>query len=89
MTYWDTFKLFFVLVFYVLGLFGVHRYGVHVNGYVKNAQNDMFMWIGKRSETKQTWPGKLDNTVSNLCTSSSVIGCNFECMNWLLENGDS
>jgi len=44
-------------------LFGIHRYGVHVNGYVKNAQNEMFMWIGKRSEAKQTWPGKLDNTV--------------------------
>ena len=35
-----------------------------MNGYVKNAQNEMFMWIGKRSEAKQTWPGKLDNTVS-------------------------
>lgn len=48
----------------------------------------MFMWIGKRSETKQTWPGKLDNTVSNLCTSCSVTSRHFKCMKWLLENGD-
>ncbi len=46
-----------------LGLFGTHAYGVHLNGFVKDSQNNMSMWIGKRSDNKQTWPGKYDNMV--------------------------
>ena len=49
-----------------------------MNGYVKNAQNEMFMWIGKRSESKQTWPGKLDNTVSFFCNIIIRIGKHLE-----------
>jgi 8-oxo-dGTP pyrophosphatase MutT (NUDIX family) len=42
--------------------FGFRNYGVHLNGYViKN--NQMFMWIGVRSSSKQIAPGKLDHIV--------------------------
>ena len=42
--------------------FGFRNYGVHLNGYV--IKNDrMFMWIGKRSSTKQMAPNKLDHIV--------------------------
>ncbi|XP_067832263.1 uncharacterized protein [Heptranchias perlo] len=42
-------------------LFGVRRYGVHVNGYVRGGDGGMAMWIGRRTHTKQTYPGMLDN----------------------------
>lgn len=42
--------------------FGFRNYGVHLNGYViKNGH--MFMWIGKRSSSKQVAPNKLDHIV--------------------------
>ena len=44
-------------------LFGVEGYGVHVNGYV-DVGGEMKMWIGKRSLTKPTAPGKLDQVVA-------------------------
>lgn len=47
----------------LLGLFGIKRCGVHVNGYVKNDDGSKSVWIQKRSYTKPTWPGKLDNMV--------------------------
>ena len=40
------------------------RYGVHVNGYFVDENGKMLMWIARRSSTKQTWPGKLDQIVS-------------------------
>ncbi|KAG0222738.1 hypothetical protein BGW41_005863 [Actinomortierella wolfii] len=48
------------------GLFGVHAYGVHINGYVKKGPRpqDVDMWIARRSLTKQTYPGMLDNMVA-------------------------
>ena len=56
-------------------LFGVPAYGVFVNGYTcckeekqqsKNKNNNnrrrpTHLWIGRRSPTKQTWPGRLDS----------------------------
>lgn len=45
-------------------LFGFRTYGVHVNGYVRNDSGDVYMWIARRSKTKPTYPGKLDNTVA-------------------------
>lgn len=44
-------------------LFGVEGYGVHVNGFVRDG-DQLKMWIGKRSPTKQTAPGKLDQIVA-------------------------
>ncbi|KAJ3379472.1 hypothetical protein HDU84_006628 [Entophlyctis sp. JEL0112] len=44
------------------GLFGVRVYGCHVNGYVV-IDNEIKMWVARRSYTKQTYPGMLDNMV--------------------------
>jgi len=44
-------------------LFGVEGYGVHVNGFVRDGDS-LKMWIGKRSLTKPTAPGKLDQIVA-------------------------
>ncbi|KAJ3031699.1 UNVERIFIED_CONTAM: hypothetical protein HDU68_001216 [Siphonaria sp. JEL0065] len=49
------------------GLFAIRVYGCHVNGYVTipNGDNDdiIKMWVARRSYTKPTYPGMLDNMV--------------------------
>lgn len=45
-------------------LFGVEGYGVHVNGFVRDGDGGMRMWIGRRSRSKPTAPGKLDQIVA-------------------------
>uniref|UniRef100_UPI003AABA3DF thiamin pyrophosphokinase 2 n=1 Tax=Centroberyx gerrardi TaxID=166262 RepID=UPI003AABA3DF len=42
-------------------LFGVKRYGVHINGYTVHESGELSMWLARRSPTKQTYPGRLDN----------------------------
>ncbi|XP_072223741.1 thiamin pyrophosphokinase 2 isoform X2 [Leuresthes tenuis] len=42
-------------------LFGVKRYGVHINGYTVSNSGEVSMWLARRSKTKQTYPGLLDN----------------------------
>ncbi|XP_066917741.1 uncharacterized protein [Clytia hemisphaerica] len=54
-------------------LFGFHTYGVHVNGYVKNDQGDVYMWVSRRAKTKPTYPGKLDNTVAGGIASGESV----------------
>jgi len=44
-------------------LFGVKGYGVHMNGYVRDGEQTK-IWVGKRSLTKPTGPGKLDQIVA-------------------------
>ncbi len=44
-------------------LFGIRAYGVHLNGYVRQ-EDRIFLWVGRRSRTKHTYPGMLDNTVA-------------------------
>lgn len=44
-------------------LFGVRAYGVHINGFTGDGA-DLKLWVGKRSRTKQTAPGKLDHLVA-------------------------
>ncbi|KAG0057171.1 hypothetical protein BGZ83_001114 [Gryganskiella cystojenkinii] len=48
------------------GIFGVHAYGVHMNGYVRigDKPQDIKMWVARRSKTKPTYPGMLDNMVA-------------------------
>lgn len=46
-----------------VALFGIRAYGVHLNGYVRK-NGRLFSWIGRRSRTKQTYPGMLDNAVA-------------------------
>lgn len=43
--------------------FGIKAYGVHMNGYVEKG-GKKFLWIGKRSQTKSTYPGMLDHLVA-------------------------
>src|SRR5580704_496295 len=43
--------------------FGVRAYGIHVNGYRRDA-GGYSLWIGKRASNKQVAPGKLDNIVA-------------------------
>ncbi|XP_076841570.1 thiamine pyrophosphokinase 2 [Brachyhypopomus gauderio] len=54
-------------------LFGVKRYGVHVNGYSRDVDGGLSMWLARRSNSKQTYPGKLDNLAAGgLAAGSSV-----------------
>ncbi|KAI1310820.1 hypothetical protein EDD11_003635 [Mortierella claussenii] len=48
------------------GLFGVHAYGIHLNGFVRTGPRpwDVQMWVARRSLTKPTYPGMLDNMVA-------------------------
>lgn len=62
-------------------LFGFRTYGVHVSGYVRHSNGggsgggDMYMWIARRSKTKPTYPGQLDNTVGGgISCDESVWG---------------
>ncbi|XP_024318998.1 nudix hydrolase 20, chloroplastic isoform X2 [Brachypodium distachyon] len=43
--------------------FGIKAYGVHMNGYIE-ADGEKSLWIGKRSDVKQTYPGMLDHLVA-------------------------
>lgn len=47
----------------VVPWFGVRGYGVHLNGYVRDASG-LKMWIARRSLTKPTGAGKLDQIVA-------------------------
>ncbi|KAG9153190.1 hypothetical protein Leryth_020595 [Lithospermum erythrorhizon] len=38
--------------------FGIKAYGVHMNGYVER-DGKKFLWVGKRSNLKPTYPGML------------------------------
>ena len=38
-------------------------YGVHMNGYTEK-DGEKSLWIGKRSDMKQTYPGMLDHIVA-------------------------
>ena len=44
--------------------FGVRAYGVHVNGFVRDADGGIRMWIARRAAGKQTYPGMLDNMIA-------------------------
>ena len=43
--------------------YGIKAWGQHLNGYVRK-NGELFMWIARRSATKKTFPGKLDNMVA-------------------------
>lgn len=53
-------------------LFGISTFGVHVNGYVYK-EGEIYMWVAKRSKTKQTYPGLWDNTVSFFLETASFF----------------
>jgi len=43
--------------------FGVHSYGIHVNGLVRRPDG-LHLWVGRRATDKAVAPGKLDNLVA-------------------------
>jgi len=43
---------------------GIKAYGVHINGFVRRPDGSKQLWVGRRSKTKQTWPGMLDHIVA-------------------------
>ena len=56
-------------------LFGVVTYGVHMTAFVQEGK-DMKIWVPKRAETKQTYPGMMDNTVAGgLDTGEQPFNC--------------
>ncbi|CCC72206.1 hypothetical protein NCAS_0J02270 [Naumovozyma castellii] len=47
------------------GVMGIITYGIHINGYVQENDNDeLKIWVPRRSATKQTWPLMLDNIIA-------------------------
>jgi 8-oxo-dGTP pyrophosphatase MutT (NUDIX family) len=44
-------------------VFGVHGYGVHMNGYVRDGGR-IKLWVGKRADNRPIEPGKLDHLVA-------------------------
>ncbi|PKY03707.1 thiamine pyrophosphokinase-related protein [Aspergillus campestris IBT 28561] len=57
-------------------LFGTVSYGVHSTCYV-NDDNGMRIWVPRRSKTKQTYPGMLDNSVAGGMSTNEHPG---ECL---------
>ncbi|KAL0933050.1 thiamine pyrophosphokinase-related protein [Colletotrichum truncatum] len=60
------------------GLFGVMRYGVHLTAFVRcpSASHGIKLWVPRRSPTKSTFPGMLDNTVAGgLMTGEDPFEC--------------
>ncbi|GFR47377.1 hypothetical protein Agub_g9089 [Astrephomene gubernaculifera] len=45
-------------------LLGIKAYGVHVNGFVRQPDGGLKLWVARRSMTKPLWPGKLDHIVA-------------------------
>ncbi|RKP39340.1 NUDIX hydrolase domain-like protein [Dimargaris cristalligena] len=45
-------------------IFGIQNFGAHINGYSYAEDGTLFMWAARRSSTKPTWPGMLDNMVA-------------------------
>ncbi len=45
-------------------LLGIQKYGVHLNGFVRDKNNKIKMWIGRRSATSGLFPNKLDQLVA-------------------------
>ena len=44
-------------------LFGVHAYGVHLNGFVRQG-DETLIWVAQRAVNKHTFPGQLDQIVA-------------------------
>ena len=47
----------------VVPAFGVRGYGLHLTGFVRKEQ-EIFIWVPRRTADRPTYPGQLDNTVA-------------------------
>jgi len=54
-------------------LFGIRKYGVQINGYMEDEMGNKQVWVQRRSITKPTYPGKLDNFVSGGLTEGRGV----------------
>ena len=55
-------------------LFGIRKYGVDINGFVRHPTHGICIWLQKRAAAKQTWPGYWDNMVGGgLSTGFTVL----------------
>ncbi|KAL3473020.1 NUDIX hydrolase domain-like protein [Aspergillus californicus] len=57
-------------------LFGIVSYGIHATAYVEDGDG-LRLWVPRRSKTKQTYPGMLDNTVAG---GMSTAERPYECL---------
>ena len=58
-----------------LPLFGVIVFGVHMIAYTRTEEGRKY-WVPRRSKTKMSYPGKLDNTVGgSLASGERAIDC--------------
>ncbi|KAJ9548923.1 hypothetical protein OSB04_021466 [Centaurea solstitialis] len=56
-------QVYFLLERAATPYFGIKAYGVIMNGYVER-DGQKYLWVGKRSEVKPTYPGMLDHLVA-------------------------
>ncbi|WP_448204130.1 DUF4743 domain-containing protein [Azospirillum sp. sgz302134] len=48
----------------VVAQFGVAAYGLHVNGFVRQPDGSLSLWIGRRARDREIAPGQLDNLIA-------------------------
>lgn len=57
-------------------LFGLKRYGVHINGFVRRPDGSMSVWFQRRAANKETFPNKVDNMVTGgFCVGYTLTQC--------------
>lgn len=44
--------------------FGVAAYGIHVNGFVRQPDGSLALWVGRRARDREVAPGQLDNLIA-------------------------
>lgn len=57
-------------------LFGIITYGVQLLAYTEK-DDELYVWIARRAQTKRTFPGMLDSTVGGSLTAGEIP---FECL---------
>ncbi len=48
----------------VVAQFGIAAYGLHVNGFVRQPDGSLSLWIGRRARDREIAPGQLDNLIA-------------------------
>ncbi len=61
--------------------FGIHTYGAHVNGVVRDGQG-VRMWLARRSDAKSIDPGMLDNLVGGGIAAEQTIAATVLKESW-------
>lgn len=48
----------------VVAQFGIAAYGLHVNGFVRQPDGGLSLWVGHRARDREVAPGQLDNLIA-------------------------